>query len=236
MEEMRKSKKGISVYSYQNSAHHGFYISLFVKSGSMYEAAENQGITHFLEHSLIRNVNRVYEGKLYSTLDRLGLEFNASTYSEMVQFYIYGAVEHFVKAAEIISKIFEPISLSRDELDTERRRVKAEIREGDEASSLSYFTQQAVFSGTPLASSILGTAKTVNSITLASLEAYRKKIFSPENVFFYLTGNVTEKETALLCAMIDKYDLDSEEKNENIAPVPANFMQRDAAVHIKNAD
>ena len=131
MEYSLKSKNGVNIYVYKNPAHHGFYISLFVRSGSMYERGEEQGITHFLEHTLIRNVNRVYGGKLYSTLDSLGLEFNASTYSEMVQFYIYGAVEHFASGAEAITKIFEPVVLDKGEIDAERRRVKAEIREGD---------------------------------------------------------------------------------------------------------
>ncbi|MBR2651165.1 MAG: insulinase family protein [Clostridia bacterium] len=235
-EHSLKSKNGVNIYVYKNPTVHGFYISLFVRSGSMYEGSEEQGITHFLEHSLIRNVNRVYGGKLYSALDRLGLEFNASTYSEMVQFYISGAVEHFASGAEIITKIFEPILLDKSEIDAERRRVKAEIREGDEKTSLAYFTAGKVFEGTPLCASILGTAKTVNAINGTTLEAYRKRIFSRENVFFYVTGNVSEGDISYLCDMIDRYTLTGTVCNENIAPVPANFLQRDGAVHIKNAD
>jgi hypothetical protein len=58
------------------------------------------GITHFLEHAAIRNVARTMDGGLYQTLDRYGMEFNASTYSEMVQFYITGATPKFSLGAE----------------------------------------------------------------------------------------------------------------------------------------
>ena len=42
---------------------------------------------------------------------RYGMEFNASTYSEMVQFYISGAKENFSKAAEILDSP-EEVALS----------------------------------------------------------------------------------------------------------------------------
>ena len=41
-------------------------------------------------------------GELYSTLDKYGIDFNATTYNELVQFYISGAKENFSVAAEII--------------------------------------------------------------------------------------------------------------------------------------
>ena len=91
MDQCRNTKNGVNIYTYKNPARHGFYISLFVKAGSMYESEEENGITHFLEHIAIRNVNAVRGGKLYSELDEFGVDFNASTYSEMVQFFVSGA-------------------------------------------------------------------------------------------------------------------------------------------------
>ena len=91
MEQSCKAKNGVSVYCYKNPDLHGFFISLFLKGGSMYEEDKDSGITHFLEHVLVRNVNCLYEGRLYSELDRYGLEFNASTYAEMVQFFVSGS-------------------------------------------------------------------------------------------------------------------------------------------------
>ena len=112
MEKQRTLKNGIKLYSYKNPDVHGFFISLFLKAGSMYESAEESGITHFLEHVSIRNVNALMNGELYPTLDKYGIEFNASTYNEMVQFYISGATKNFKLASEIISKIISPIVLS----------------------------------------------------------------------------------------------------------------------------
>ena len=132
MEVSLKTKNGINVYAYKNPALHSFHISLFLRAGAMFEAPEESGITHFLEHVSIRNVNKLMDGALYRTLDRYGLEFNASSFSEMVQFYMSGAAVNFHHAAEIFAKLLSPLALEKSDVDAERKRIKAELRESDE--------------------------------------------------------------------------------------------------------
>ena len=143
MEKCLVSKNGIKIYAHKNSSLHCFFLSLFFRGGSMYEKEDEMGITHFLEHILVRNVNKLYGMKLYSILDRYGLEFNASTYAEMVQFYLSGASKNFRVAADAAARLLEPISLSRNEMDAERKRIKAEIRENDDKNSMSFFSHSA---------------------------------------------------------------------------------------------
>ena len=183
-EERYLAKNGISVYAHKNPGVHGFSLSLFLRAGSMYEEEGERGITHFLEHVMVRNVNKIKSYGLYSLLDRYSLEFNASTYSEMVQFYVLGATENFSLAGEVIASLFEPIILSASEIDTERRRIKAEIREADDKNSLAGFTSGIVFENTSLGTSILGTNKSVDKITKSRLEEYRKRILRVKTSFF----------------------------------------------------
>ncbi len=233
-EEKAVTKNGVTIYSYKNPSLHGFYISLFLRAGSMHE--EHQGITHFLEHISIRNVGAQMGGNLYSTLDREGIEFNATTYSEMVQFYVSGSAERFDIAAEIIARLLSPIILPASEIDLERGRIKAEIREGDDATSLATFSGSIVHSGTKLSNLITGTLGSVNRINKTTLESYRRSVMTPDNMFFYLTGNVSDDNIRTLAAEIEKYSLESGNFNENIAPVCADFGRREGRVHIKNAD
>ena len=69
-----KSKNGINIYAYKNPNLHSFHLSLFLRAGAMFETAADGGITHFLEHVSIRNVNKIMNGTLYRTLDKYGLE------------------------------------------------------------------------------------------------------------------------------------------------------------------
>ena len=75
-EKTRVTKNGIEIYTYRVPTQHSFYLSLYLRTGSMHESAEESGITHFLEHSLIRNVNRLMDDKMYSVLDENGVSRN----------------------------------------------------------------------------------------------------------------------------------------------------------------
>lgn len=233
-EQKRITKNGVVIYDYKNPNVNGFYISLFLRAGSMHES--HGGITHFLEHASIRNVNCMMEGGLYSLLDRRGIEFNASTFSEMVQFYISGATENFDLSAEIIARLLSPIILSPSEISTERDRIKAEIRESDDKTSLSTFSNNIVYEGTSLAGLITGSIGSVNKINRDRLEDYRRSVMTRENIFFYVTGNYTDANLDRLASEIEKYTLSEGEMKENIAPVCHGFGKRERSVHLKNAD
>ena len=224
---------GVEIFSYKNPSASSFYISLFLRAGSMYERVEDSGITHFLEHTLVRNVNALMDGELYPLLDRYGIEFNASTYSEMVQFYVYGAKAHFDIGAKIISMLLSPIVLTPEEIRTECSRIKAEIRENDERTSLSTFTNGIVNAGTSLAGSITGTLASVSKITRRRLEDYRREVFTRENVFFYVTGAFSDGDIRQLGDLVDAVALPSGAARTNIAPMSQNFFRREGRVYIK---
>ena len=236
MENCRTTKNGVKIFTYKNETSHGFFISLFVKAGSMYESAEENGITHFFEHIAIRNVNAVRGGKLYSLLDEYGIDFNASTYSEMVQFFVSGAARNFSVGASVITDVLSPITLSIQEIESERRRIRAEIRESDDKTSLLSFSNGYVFEGTSLSRPIAGSSGTISGITRKRLEEYRRRTLSPENIFFYVTGNFTDGDIDGLSALISRHELFSAPVRKNVAPVPEKFLNREPSVHIKNAD
>lgn len=240
MERKITAKNGVEIYTYKNPALHSFYISLFLRAGSMYESADESGMTHFLEHTLVRNVNKLYGGTLYSTLDSHGMEFNASTFSEMVQFYVFGGSHNFSVGAEVIASLLEPLTLTADEISAERKRIKAEIRESDERGSLSSFTAREVFSGTTLAASILGTNKSVDRVSARRLEEYRRRAFVKENVFLYVTGSFTDADIEALAALVGEKTLATaatpDQIHTNVAPVSQNFGKREGAVHVKPSD
>ncbi len=236
MEKMRVLKNGIRLYSYRNPALHSFYISLFLRAGSMYESDAESGITHFLEHVAIRNVNAAMGGGLYPLLDKYGIEFNAATYSEMVQFYVSGASKNFAVGADILSHLMKPISLSASEISTERDRIKAEIRENDDRSSLAAFTAGIVHEGTTLARPITGTVASVNRISRSRLEAYRRRVFTKENIFIYVTGAFEDQDLDVLAGLFESYELLDGEAHGNVAPVSQGFFRRDGRVQLKNGD
>ena len=236
MEKLLVAKNGLPIYHYLQDKTHSFYISVFVRMGSMYETEKNSGISHFLEHAVIRNINARMGGRLYPLLDKYGLEFNASTYTEMVQFYISGASPSFSVAAEIIAAVLAPLELSLSDFEAERARIRAEIREAEDRTSLSAFTLREVFGDGALSRPITGSGSTVSRISRSGLEAYRRDSFTTENTFVYLTGAYTDADLSTLTAELEKYSLSDGERRDNIAPVSNSFGNRGGRVALKNSD
>lgn len=235
-EKLYVTKNGIKIYSYRNEHAHSFFVSMFLRAGSMFERAEDSGITHFLEHIAIRNVNALMDGELYALLDKYGLAFNASTASEMVQFYVSGSPKNFAMGARILASVLSPIVLTKDGISVERERIKAEIREADEKNTLAAFANSVAFEDTSLSRSILGTGKTVGRITGARLERYRREVMTTGNIFFYVTGCFTDADIDALAREIEGKDVPFGEGRENLAPIPPSFGKRAPEAHIKNGD
>ena len=236
-ERARACESGVMIYDCVNMSQGGFFISLFVKAGILYESDAEWGITHFLEHIAIRNLNYITEGALYRDLDRYGLEFNAATYPEMVQFYITGAREHFDIGAKYISMLLEEIRLPREDIDKERLRIKAELREAYDRNSLSSGMVKIVYDKTPLGRGIMGSCGSLDCISGKRLEEYRKGIFTAENVFFYVTGCVEDSELSSLTQLVGRYNLaPSGITRTTDALMPTDFGNRHGVGTVKTGD
>ena len=184
---------GVPVYVLPSPHLHSFALSLYVRGGALYETAEKCGISHFIEHLVFRSINRYMDGALYKTLDRLGLSVEGVTYREFLQFTVTGSPAHFQTAAKILSLALAPLKLTAEDIATERARIKAEIREEGERTSLDFFTDRILYGeGHPLARFITGTAGSLNRFTAASLVKEKEALFSRENLFFYLSGSFPE--------------------------------------------
>ena len=129
-----------------------------------------------------------------------------------------------------------PISLPTEDIEAERDRIKAEIREGDEVGSLSAFTQKNVWESTSLSRPITGTRGGVSKITRSRIENYRYQSFTKDNLFLYVTGNVKDSDIMSLSERIGEYKLNEGTAHNNLAPVPNNFGKRGGKVALKNAD
>ncbi len=237
MEKGTVTKNRVPIYGYKSPGLHSFCICLYAKAGPLYESAKDSGISHFVEHIVFRNINRIYGGKLYDMLDELGLCFTAATYKEFMQFTVTGASRNFRRGAEIITKLFESLSnaLCGEEFEAERDRIRAEIREYDEKATLEYLVKKKAWENTPIENMITGTLGTVGRITLARCEKERKRIFSQRNFFFYITGCFSDDDLWYLAECTEKYSFDKGDVRDNRCPLPEEFGKRSGGIIHKDS-
>ena len=237
MKEKIVSKNGVPVFCEFNQHLHSTKLGLYIRCGAMYEESKNNGITHFFEHVIFRNINKLMGMNLYKLLDRNAVEFNAVTYKEFMNLYFVFSTESLDFVLEIFEHIFEEICLTPHEIETERNIIKSEIYEEDDKSSLDYLAEQEIWKKTTLTQTVLGTPTILNKITKKKLNSFRKWIFSSGDMFVYLTGNADLKAAHLIADALSHADItESAAKRLNTAPVPEGFSDRSPSVVVKNGD
>lgn len=236
MEEKTISQNGVEIYGLKSPYLHSFCLCLYIKAGPLHEEPCENGISHFFEHTAFRSINAALNGELYKRADKLGITMNAVTYKEFIQFKITGATEKFHESAEILCEIFTPFYVPKSELDTERKRIKSEIRESDEKNSLEYFSEKIVWNGTTLENSILGKNAVLDKIGISTLKKAQKKFLCANNIFFCLTGNYGNDGMEYLAKLVSQKEVyPNSQIQNNIATVPKDFGKRNARIEVKNS-
>lgn len=234
MPEKSYNINGIDLHTFTNPHLNSFCISLYVKAGSMFESESNNGITHLLEHSLYRNLKNSFDGKLYELTALYGLDMSASTYKNFIRFSVDGLESRFDFATDLILKLFSEINLSKEDFVREKKRIRAEMLEKAEKTTLDYIFDRYVWDGTCAEKTILGNYSTVNRISLKKLNEYKNTVFSAGNVFIYITGNATDEDVEMLIQKLAKVNINQDSPNFEIkVRDTGNFFNREQIIIIK---
>lgn len=234
MYEQSVSVNGIDIYSMTNPALKSFCLSLYIRAGSLFENTTNNGISHLFEHVVFRNIKNKYKN-FYEYIASHGIDFQGCTYKEFIRFSLNGPKNEFLVAAEILCNIFDCINLSKSEFDNEKRRIKAEIRENDERSSIDYLFNQIVWKDSEAEKSVLGYCKVLDSISVKRLNDFRRECFSQDNCIIYITGAVDKKDIDNLEEKIRTIDIqDKKSLRTNTVSINKYFFHRDGTISVKN--
>jgi len=174
-------------------------IRVRIDAGSLYEDDDQQGFAHFMEHLVFRGSQYVADNEAKRTWQRLGATFgsdtNANTSFTQTVFKLdlpAATPETVDESLRILSGMMEAPSFDDKVVNSERPVVLAEQREAP-GPQVRYgdAMRAAIFAGQPFASrSPIGTTKTLNAATAASLRAFHDKWYRPERAVVIISGDI----------------------------------------------
>lgn len=172
-------------------------IGIWVKVGSRYENAENNGISHFIEHMLFKGTKKRSAKEIANSIDKIGGQLNAFTSKECTCFYAKVLDTHFDIALDVLADMFFNSNFSEEDIDKERGVVIEEINmyEDSPEDLVHDLFSQAVWSGNPLGMSILGTEKSLENINREKILEYFNENYIPHNIVISVVGNIKHNET-----------------------------------------
>ncbi len=165
---------------------------ILVKTGSINETKENNGISHFIEHCMFKGTEKRSAFEISDNIDRIGAQINAYTAKESTCYYTKSTSEHFGDAIEVLSDIFFNSVFDPNELEKEKGVVIEEINmcEDTPEDILFDLLAESAFGKTGLGQTILGTVDNVRAFTREDLLNYIRERYTPENVIISVAGNV----------------------------------------------
>ena len=189
-------------------------IRVAIDAGSLMEQPGEGGFAHFNEHLSFRGSKFVADEEAKRVWQRLGATFGSDTNAATTPTQtIYkldlpsATPEGLDETVKILSGMMAGAFMAQVAVDTERRTVLAELREGTspqqkvgDATRELFFAGQALGKGSPI-----GTVATLNGATAASLKAFRDRWYRPDKTLVVISGDA---DPATFEALIRKYFAD----------------------------
>ena len=181
---------------------------VLVKTGSANESAEENGISHFIEHTLFKGTEKRSAFEISDFIDRIGGQINAYTSKQMTCYYTHTTKEHLEDSLEVLSDMFFNSKFDKTELTKEKGVVIEEINMSEDTPEdlCLDLLSESYFGRGGLGQTILGSAKNVRSFDRDKITAYMNKYYTADNVVIAVAGNVTAERAEKL---VGKYFADN---------------------------
>jgi zinc protease len=186
-----------------------FNVSTWVKTGSMNEDAQNNGVSHFLEHLMFKGTARCKPGEFDKAMENMGAIINAATWKDYTFYYVtgpntdYGEFDtaldlhadmllHSTLPEEEIGEPYDPAKGEEPPVKRERGVVIEEIGMcEDRPWNKIYNAVNAMMypEGHPYRRDVIGTRTIVGTIPREQIEAYYRRWYSPENMTTIVVGD-----------------------------------------------
>lgn len=197
-------KNGLRVASETLSGVDSVAIAVSCGVGARYEALNENGISHLLEHMAFKGTKTRSARDIAEAFDMIGGQFNAYTSMETTVYYAKVLKENVEVAMDILSDILQNSVFDADELKREQGVVIQEIamhRDTPDDLIHDYYDETA-FPDQSLGRSILSTEERVASYTRDDLIRYMSAHYVPARMVVTAAGNITHDK---LLTLTDKY-------------------------------
>jgi predicted Zn-dependent peptidase len=177
------------------------HCAIMVNTGSRDEKPEEQGLAHFIEHTIFKGTHRRKSFHILSRMENVGGEINAYTTKEEICIYASFLPQYYDRALELFSDISLRSSFPKKELEKEKEVVIDEINSYRDNPSEEIFDEieELVFENHPLGKNILGTEELVKNFNKENILNFAKNNIHTDEAVICSVGNFDFKKLVQLC-------------------------------------
>ncbi len=215
-------------------------VSSWVKTGSINEDDNNNGISHFLEHLMFKGTHAHKVGEFDKMLESKGAIVNAATWKDYTFYYITLPKgidnQNFELALDLhadmmMNPVFPAEELGapfdiNDQTVTDKRERHVVIEEirmrKDQPWTKVYnICNKNMYSSHPYVRDVIGTPEIISRLTREDIDNYYRSFYTPENVTTIVVGDFNHDEVLnTICEKFNFPDRISHIKRENKIDAP----------------
>lgn len=167
-------------------------VGAYVAVGTRYEEAEENGISHFLEHMAFKGTARRSAADIAREVEAVGGHINAYTAREQTAYYLKLLKEDLALGVDILGDILCHSVFLPEEIERERGVILQEIGQANDTPDDIVFDhfQETAFPDQPMGWPTLGREATIRRLGREHLSAYMARHYAPGRTVIAAAGAV----------------------------------------------
>lgn len=180
------------------------YLGIIVNAGSRDEAKDEQGIAHFIEHSIFKGTKKRRAYHVLSRIEDVGGEINAYTTKEETAIYASFLTDYYERASELLSDILFNSVFPEKELEREKEVVLEEINSFKDSPAELIFDEfeELIYDGHPIARNILGTPEALKTFNRKKILSFINENYNTDQIVISSVGDIPFQK---LISLAEKY-------------------------------
>lgn len=192
------------------------HLGIMINAGSRDEEEYEQGMAHFIEHTIFKGTKKRTAKQIINRLENSGGDLDAYTTKEETCYYATFLNEDFEKALELIQDIVFNSVFPEKEIEKEKQVIIDEINSYKDSPSELIFDdfEEMVFKGHSIGRNILGTKKHLKRFRKVDIERFIKVNYNLQNIVISSVGSMNfEKVKSLVNKYFSGLSTDCEKKS-----------------------
>lgn len=194
-------------------------IDTWIKTGSINETDENNGVAHFLEHLFFKGTSKHPAKEFDRILESKGAETNAATSKDYTHYYILIPSKYFDTALDLHADMLMNPLIPRKELEKERKVVIEEIsKNNDKPTTVLYRNMiKGFYKNHPYKRDVIGTKNVIETISREQILDFYNTWYTPQNMTTVIIGDInTQKALNAVKSSFNKTAECSRKQKQNI--------------------
>ncbi len=212
-------------------------VQIWVKAGSIYEEADEGGITHLIEHMIFKGTKNRGPGAVAAAIEEKGGQINAYTSYEYTVYHATLPARDWGVALDVLTDAVRNSVFDAKELEKEKKVVLEEIGMRNDRPEVMFFEEMMKhsYSTHPYRLPVIGTKESVSSFSRADILNYMAKHYQPNNFTVVVVGGVhyepVIKQVTELFKDLPKQSVDAQEMVEEPSPSGPKLFSLEEAVN-----